>query len=237
MATKALDEAEALDPDIAHMLSAKAILLMVSGRYEEAERYARRALAIDPRDPSGYKALAQLTSGRLTKEELAGLEALVGDEELRLLDRVTGAFALADCREVQGESAHAFAAYEFANRLARDYGEAEGVAYDSAAREKQIDEVVSLFDSVPAKPARDSEPRAVFIVGMPRSGTTLVESVIGAHSKVFACGERGAVRWIMQDVLSRARAAPPSRRSTPASGRSGGGFWQGECRAVTEPRS
>ena len=226
-AAKALDEAEALNPNFAHTLSAKAILLMVSGRYEEAQSYCRRALAIDRNDASAYKALAQLTSGRLSKEELTGLESLVDREDLRPLDRITGAFALADCREAQGESAQAFAAYDRANRLAREYGVAEGVAYDSAAREKQIDELISLFDSVPEKPDKDSEPRAIFLVGMPRSGTTLIESVIGAHSKVFACGELMAVRWIMRDFLTRARAAPISQIDASTWEQWRQLFWQG----------
>ena len=45
-------------------------------------------------------------------------------------------------------------------------------------------------------------PRPIFVVGMPRSGTTLIESVLGAHSRVFACGERPALRQILRVLLS-----------------------------------
>ena len=62
-----------------------------------------------------------------------------------------------------------------------------------------------LFDSVPEQSLRDSESRTIFIIGMPRSGTTLIESVIGAHSRVLACGERMAIRWITDDYVSRAQ--------------------------------
>ena len=168
-AARALEEAEALDPELGHMLSSKAVLLMVSGRYDEAESYVRRALAATPNDPSAYKALAQLTNGRLSKEAIGALELLVDREELRLVDRVTAAFALADCREVQGDAALTFAAYERANRLACEQGRAEGIVYDSSVRRSQVDELITRFQTVPDRAAEGSGRRAVFIIGMPRS--------------------------------------------------------------------
>jgi tetratricopeptide (TPR) repeat protein len=206
-AAKALDEAEALNPELGHMLSAKAVLLMVSGRYDEAESYVRRALVASPNEPSAYKALAQLTNGRLSKEEMTALEALIDRKDSRLVDRVTAAFAFADSREAQGDAKPAFAAYERANRLARDQGRAEGLSYDPSARHQQVDELIARFETVPALGKEGNGPRAVFIVGMPRSGTTLIESIIGAHSKVLACGERMAMRWIMERFLPLGKPA------------------------------
>ena len=209
-AAAALDEAEALNPASSHMLSAKSVLLMFSGRYEEAEAYCRRALDVNRKDVSAYKALAQLVSGRLPKDDLAVLQWLVDSGDLRAQDRATAAFALADCIEVQADADRAFEAYDRANRLAREYAQSEGIQYVPAARKKLTDELIAIFDSVPEPVADESMPRPVFIVGMPRSGTTLIESVIAAHSRVLACGERMAMRWIMQDFLSRARFGPPS---------------------------
>jgi len=206
----ALDEAEALNPASSHLLSAKSVLLMFSGRYEEAEAYCRRALDVNRKDVSAYKALAQLASGRLPKDDLAVLQWLVDSGDLRAQDRATAAFALADCIEVQADADRAFETYDRANRLAREYAQSEGIQYVPAARKKLTDELIAIFDSVPAPVADESVPRPVFIVGMPRSGTTLIESVIAAHSRVLACGERMAMRWIMQDFLSRARLGPPS---------------------------
>ena len=206
-AAEALDEAEALDPESALMLSEKATLLMVSGRYDEAKSYSRRAIQKNRSDVSTYKTLVQLTSGHLSNVELSDLESLVARADVSLADRATGAFALADCREAQGHDTETFAAYDRANRLAREVSEAEGIAYDAAERKARTDKLMMLFDSVPEKAPRDSESRSVFIVGMPRSGTTLIESIIGAHSRVFACGERMTIRWIIADFVSSARAA------------------------------
>jgi Flp pilus assembly protein TadD len=209
-ATVALDEAEALSPASSHMLSAKSVLLMFSGRYEEAETYCRRALDVNRHDVAAYKALVQLSSGRLPKDDLCVLQRLVDDGNLRAQDRVTAAYALADCVEVQSDAKQAFAAYDRANWLAREYAQSEGIHYVPEARKELTDELIATFDSVAAPAANGSMPRPVFIVGMPRSGTTLIESVIGAHSRVLACGERMATRWIMQDFLSRARLGSPS---------------------------
>jgi tetratricopeptide (TPR) repeat protein len=205
-AAKALEEAEALDPDLGYMHSAKAMCLMVTGRREEAASYARRALAGAPADPFSYRTLALATDGALSPAETAALEKLANRKDLLPVHRATAAFALGECREAQGDFEAAFAEYERANGFAREQGRAEGIAYDAPARERQVAELMRLFPSVPGEPEGEGRPWPVFIVGMPRSGTTLVESVIGAHSRAQACGERVQMRWIMPAFLERAEA-------------------------------
>lgn len=205
-ASRALAEAETINANAPHLLSTQAVFNMLSGRHEEAEAYARRALAAAPNDPAAYKALVELTNGRLSKAEAEALAGLVDRAGARLADRATAAFALAGVREAEGDADRAFAAYETANRLAREQGRAEGLAYDRAARARQVDEIIARFPEVPGTPTGDETPRPVFIVGMPRSGTTLVESVIGAHSKALAAGERMPMRWIVPEYLAKAAA-------------------------------
>jgi tetratricopeptide (TPR) repeat protein len=224
---QALDEAEALDPECAAMLSAKATLLMVTGRYDEAQSYCRRAITKNRDDASAYKALALLTGGRLSPEELSALESLVGRGNLSLAERATGAYALADCREAQETPERAFAAYERANALARESGVAEGIAYDAIARRARTDAIIKLFGSVPAPVDGDASRRAVFIVGMPRSGTTLIESVVGAHSAVLACGERMPLRWITEELLARTASAPMAEIDADTWDRWRRAYWEG----------
>ncbi len=226
-ASRAIEEAEVLDPENGHLLSTKSVFLMLSGQYDEAENYARRALAARPNDASAYKALSQLTNGRLSRAETEALEALVDRADLRLSDRVTAAYAFADCREVQGDATQAFAAYAKANRLAREQGSAEGIGYDPAARRRQVDELIALFGKVPGAPTTDVMPRPVFIVGMPRSGTTLIESVIGAHSKALACGERAPMRWILPEFLAHARESGAAAIDTATRQSWRELYWQG----------
>jgi tetratricopeptide (TPR) repeat protein len=210
-AVKALDEAEALDPSNSHMLSGQAVRLMLSGRHEEAKSYVRRSLNVNREDVSAYKALVQLTNGDLPADDLEALRLLAGRYDIRIQDRITAAFALADCLDARGEVDQAFAAYERANRLAGERAAMEGIHYDRAARTRQTDELISLFDSAPPRMPGTSATTPIFIVGMPRSGTTLIESVIGAHSMAIACGELVGMRWIMQEFLAQARASASAR--------------------------
>jgi tetratricopeptide (TPR) repeat protein len=204
-AAKALDEAEALDPKNSAVLSAKSVLLMWNGRYEEAEDYCRRSLRVNPGDATAYKTLTELTNGRLPNEDVIALRALAERGDTRTQDRITTLFALADCLDAGDRIDEAFAAYQHANQLACERAEIEGIAYDPAARTEQTQELMSIFDKVPAPSADFSGPQPIFILGMPRSGTTLIESVVGAHSRVAAGGESGGIRWILPDFLARAR--------------------------------
>ncbi len=207
-AAAALDEAERLDPGNAAALSGKAVLLMWKGDREAARAYCRRALAENPRDVTAFKALAQLSDHRLPQADAAALGALVADAATRPADRVTGHFIIADGLDRAGRFEEAFAHYERANRLRGEMAEAEGLRYDRAQQGRQTEELIRLFDAVP-KPAiaADEGPMPIFIVGMPRSGTTLVESVLGAHSRVVASGELAGMRWILPDFLEYACAA------------------------------
>ena len=204
-AVAALAEAETLDPHNIQMLSGQAIQLMFAGHYDEAQSYCRRSLQINPNDVAAYKLLTQLTLGQLPDDDFAALQRLAVRADISAEDRISAAFALADCLDTRGETDRAFAAYERANHLAGEVAAAQGYRYDPAARARQTDQLMAIFDSIPARTAAASGPTPVFIMGMPRSGTTLVESVIGAHSSVHACGERGEARWIMEEFLAQAR--------------------------------
>lgn len=208
-AARAFDEAEALDAGNSHLLSGKAVLLMFTGRFDDARDYCRRAIAANARDADAWKALVQLCRGRLEPQEVRALEALAADPALRAEERVTADFALADCLDAAGDTGRAFETWQRANALARERAGAPGV-YDPAVREAQTDELITLFDRIAEGEDDAKRPTPVFIVGMPRSGTTLIESVVGAHSQVFACGERMEMRWILQEYLDERRRQPDS---------------------------
>ena len=212
-AADALAEAEVLDRDCSHMLSAKAVLLMFQGRYDDAQSYCRRSLAANPDDASAYKVLTQLMHGRVRDGDFSALERLSEREDIRPPDRVSAMFALADCQDARGRTDEAFAAYQRANDLASAHAASENLAYDRRQMTRQTDGLISMFASAPPPLPGAMDVRPIFIVGMPRSGTTLIESVLGAHTRVFACGERMAMRWIMQAFRSGAGPATPGRIS------------------------
>ena len=82
-ASRALDEAERLDAECAHMLSAKATLSMFRGELQEAQVYARRATKVNPGDMAAFKVLVQVSRGQLSEDEYAPA-GRVGERAVRL---------------------------------------------------------------------------------------------------------------------------------------------------------
>ena len=205
-ASDALDEAERLDAECGHMLSAKATLSMFRGQFQDAHAYAQRATKLNPQDMAAFKVLVQVSGGHLSRDDHAQLVRLSENGDLRLQDRISASFALADCFDAQESVEAAFAAYAHANELSAQRAQLEGIRYDRTERQRQTEQLISIFHAAPQENQTSALPMPIFIVGMPRSGTTLVESIIGAHSKVFACGERQEMRSVMQEFIASAPA-------------------------------
>lgn len=202
-AASALDEAEALDADSTAMLGAKANLLATRGEDARAEHYCRRALAQDPANIPAYTILSLVTRGQLAEREMAALARLAADSSLQKESRVLAAFALGHGHDARGEIDAAFAAYETAHALRRERNEAEGSSYDAAQAAARAHRIAALFAQAPtAGTMHSGYPRPIFIVGMPRAGTALIENVLAAHSRVTAMEERPRLQQILNAYLA-----------------------------------
>ncbi|MBY0562598.1 MAG: sulfotransferase [Hyphomonadaceae bacterium] len=201
-AAASLDEAERLNPRSTHTLSAQAILAMFRGQHDRAESYCRRALSIEPLDVSTLKVLTQITGGRVDAVQKQGLLTATRDPSVREQDRISAHFALGDCYHAEGDAHSAFDAYAAGNAAALHLAEREGLGYVAEKRVAEVNELMSLLAFQPMTVEAENEPTPIFIVGMPRSGTTLIESVLAAHADVIACGERPVMRWVMQEALA-----------------------------------
>lgn len=213
-AAAALDEAEGLDPNLTDMLAAKGLLLTYLGRTGEAQKYCRRCLDIDPDYVAAYTQLTRLTSGHLTDSEMKTLTRLKNDESNVVENRVIAGFALAHGQDAAGKIDAAFETYAGANALRRDHIRAEGLIYIRAQSEARTKRLIDLFPAPSDPQVSAQETTPIFIVGMPRSGTTLVESMFAAHSRVIACGERVAMPQILQAYLSTLAANDDQAVST-----------------------
>ncbi|NJO13190.1 MAG: tetratricopeptide repeat protein [Gammaproteobacteria bacterium] len=203
-AAAALDRAEALDADYAPLLAKRALLLMYLGRFEESERYARRCLERDPQNVPAYTTLSQLKRGKLADADLAAVTQLMLETQVPLDYRISAAFVRAQILEARDDIDAAFAAYEQAHALAIERDGQEQRRYDRERVTRRAARITELSVAVPQQPtaAPRIQPRPIFIVGMPRSGTTLVESVLAAHSRVLAGGERPTMPQILRALLS-----------------------------------
>lgn len=198
-----LDEAEAENPNLVEMLSAKASLLAYQGQFDEALKYCRRCLHQDPGYVPAYTQLIRLTKGHLEEQEAKTLLSLGENESCPMENRVLAYFVLGHGFDAEGRYSDAFAAYDRGNALQSAQNSAEGITYDPGEAEARIDAIIELSPKVAVKSPRGSAT-PIFIVGMPRSGTTLVESVLAAHSTVVAGGERPIMPRLLDRYLALA---------------------------------
>jgi Flp pilus assembly protein TadD len=158
------------------------------GRFDEAWEAYETAVTCAPASGAAYLALAN--TGRLTGDSphVERMRALAAEmDALPAQDRIPLHFALARVLEDDHAPAQAFTHLLEGNRLAR-----AGITYDEAATLAALDAARTRFPRerlVAGGRAAPQSPRPIFIVGMPRSGTTLVEQVLAGHPAVFGAGE------------------------------------------------
>ena len=187
------EQALALNPAQSEALSRLALLAVQRGDVREARALAERALAIDPKDAAARIALA---GAALEQKDIATAEmavsALVQDGTLGPVNR-TFAFSLAgDILDAQDRTAEAFTAYAASKAIQRDafLSSIQGVER-VLARETRLAHYFRRIDHWPsAQPPQGGPHTHVFLVGFPRSGTTLLEQVLASHPHVAAMEER-----------------------------------------------
>lgn len=161
------------------------------GQFDEAANCHRRALDADP---NAHESRRELLLFRCDSPgETAPLIAALANQATPIADRVTAGFALGEQCDSQGDFDRAFAYFAEANRLARSAAVEKGKRFDRLAFTASIDEQIANFPaSLFQRTASFGNPSElpVFIVGMPRSGTSLIEQIAASHSAVFGAGER-----------------------------------------------
>jgi Flp pilus assembly protein TadD len=164
------------------------LILKERGRLDQARRAAKRAIRLAPRNTSYYENLATVRPFEAGDRYLKALETLQRDRaSLSAQDLVHLHFALACAYQDTGNADAAFAQLLAGNRLKREH-----IAYDEAATLARMDRVRELFSAdfiAKRQGAGSPSPRPVFIIGMPRSGTSLIEQILASHSAIHGAGE------------------------------------------------
>jgi tetratricopeptide (TPR) repeat protein len=172
------------------------------GALSKAEACYREAETRQPRAPLPLARRAVLTRGRLPEGDRDRLRFALYRPHGPLW-RLNLLFALAHVADGRGEHAEAAACLEPANALARELRKSHGQTYDADEHARYVDRLIAAF--TPALFARlagagDASARPVFVFGLPRSGTTLVEQVLASHSQVFGAGELPLARRAMDAI-------------------------------------
>ena len=194
-----LDEAVAcyrraleLKPDYAEAHGNLGSVLEEIGDLQGAEDSFRAALRHNSRFAFAHYKLAELLGGKLPEKDLAAQRRLLEETELTDAQRLLLHFGLAQVLDARGEYAEAAEHLDRGNALQLSEWRKRGQEYDPKEYEFLVTQMIAVctpdfFERVRGFGLESELP--VFVVGLPRSGTTLIEQILASHSQVFGAGE------------------------------------------------
>ncbi len=195
------------------------VLELFFGDIERARASLHKALALDPNSDAVLGTLVRMTPMGSGGEDAETLFKVALDLELKqaslpAADQSQLFFALGKAHEDRQDHDKAFEAYDRANRLRRPL-----VEYDRKATRERFEAIMRVFDADLFKrfetPDRGSPShRPIFIMGLPRSGTSLVEQIVSTHPDAFGCGELDILRSVIRPLRGQNGAAYPEWAAT-----------------------
>ncbi len=197
-----------LKPDLADVYNNLGNVLKELGQLQEAENAYCEALRLDPNSTAAYVNLAASKTFKPGDAHFAAMEALAAKTEgLSTTDRMRLDFALGKAyADLNDHSA------SFQHLLAGNAAKRASIGYDETAALGRFDRIAAVFtpELIAAK-SGGGHPSVlpIFVLGMPRSGTTLVEQIIASHPAVHGAGEL----QLLGDVVRTVRG--PDGNSAP----------------------
>ncbi|TGQ54389.1 sulfotransferase family protein [Mesorhizobium sp. M1C.F.Ca.ET.193.01.1.1] len=189
-----LDEAIALfreslsiRPKDAELLYGLGVAMMEKGDLTEAADLARQAVAIAPAMAKAWLLLTQVKRQTDRDAELAGMVAEHAKAPQDSLARMQLSFGLGKANDDLKDYGRAFDYFAEGNAIRR-----KGIDYDPVKTRDEFEAMKAVFDKAffeKHQPSDISDDTPIFVVGMPRSGTTLVEQIIASHPQVYGAGE------------------------------------------------
>ena len=175
---------EPRNPQAHHVMG---VLREQMGNRDGAADCFQAAIDVAPGMTTAHHSLAQIKGRKSTDQEFAAMLALRDDAGLTPHNRMFLSFALSRAYEQRGQHDEAFACLAEGNRI-----HAEARPYDDEETGKYIESIATQAEAAAARigagnESRDSRP--VFVLGVPRSGTSLTEQILASHSEVAGAGE------------------------------------------------
>jgi tetratricopeptide (TPR) repeat protein len=189
------DEAEAslrralsIDPGAAPTITSLAELYADRGQFAEAENLYKKAYAGHPESAQAWAGLAALR--KMTSDDSAWIKEAqrIAQRPLRPRDEAHLRYAIGKFFDDVHDYEQAFVSYRRANEIAKAYSP----PHDRQHLARTFEFITQLYDREwldRSKVTSNSSSRPIFIVGMPRSGTSLAEQILASHPTVFGAGE------------------------------------------------
>ena len=194
-----------LKPDLAVAYHNLGVLEEELGALHEAEVLFRKTLELEPNHATTMARLATLLGASMPESEITSLHNRLADSQLSQTERANLLFGLAHVHDSRNEFGDAATCAEWANELTLAEQIQLGQAYDPADQLRLVDNIISrfkpdLFDRLAGSGLATQRP--VFIVGLPRSGTTLIEQILASHPEVHGAGELPLARQSFDEIPS-----------------------------------
>ena len=186
-AAECYQRAVELEPDNAHHHFSLAATYRFLGRLEDAEAACDRAIALDPQEYEAYLVRADLRTQTATKNHVDAMESVLANTDAPYMGEVMLCHALAKECEDLGHHARSFRYLKRGAALRRKH-----LSYEV---DRDIDLIAELIEQFPRERLQagqlDSDDMAlpIFVLGLPRTGTTLVERILSSHSRISTGGE------------------------------------------------
>ena len=182
------ERAAILCPGDADAQQKAGVACLFTGAKEEAKEYFEKAIALNPRLASAYRGIAVINKYTKTAhEDFARIQSLLNAPDAINNDRCQFHFALGKMYDDCSEYDRAFEHFVAGNRL-----ENRKHDFNPSGYRQHVDRLIATFSAdLISRMAPNGHPsnQPLFIVGMPRSGTTLVEHLLACHPEVYGAGE------------------------------------------------
>ena len=200
---KALEREPKHAPTYVHL----GLTYQAEGYFEEAVAWQKKAIAIDPNNPDAHHALAVIHRFEDAEGRVRELERRLSTDSLDVEQRAVLNFALGRLYDEVGNFDLAFGCFKAANDLRRTQSDHSPDNYTTF-----FDRIIATFgkELFHEKAGMGSElERPVFVFGMMRSGTTLVEQILASHPQVHGHGELGGISLLAQAMSERLGGRKP----------------------------
>ena len=182
-------------PDNARILTSYGHSLRYGGRGEDAAAAYQRAIAAEPDAGEAYWSLANLKTFKFADAELDGMRQRYAAMEKLSTDRYHLAFALGKALEDKGDFAESFAAYADGNTIKNTFS-----SYTTERTSGEVDSMIEHCADGFLEPGGHTSNEPIFILGLPRAGSTLLEQILASHSAVEATAELPLISQIAGEL-------------------------------------
>jgi tetratricopeptide (TPR) repeat protein len=193
----AYHDAIRVKPDYADAHLNLGLALIEAGEMETALGALRRALRVDPSHAEAYAALALTLRDKLPEDDLAAIRHLLTGEKVTGKKRAVLQFGLAQALDARSRFAEAAEQVRQANAYFKEEEQRRGRGFDPVEHQAYVAQILAAFTDSHFEHVRGwglESDLPVFILGLPRSGTSLIEQILASHPRMFGAGELNLIR-------------------------------------------